>query len=160
MKYDPKTHLLRPLEDGEIIEEGDVRINFATCRIQETHLWITKAVFTTAIYTPHFRPVPITPGWRPRSEANEAFDGLTGDNIVAVSCSDTSRIDTIRVVQAIHNSNWHAFYIIPTCDLTPPDPERERFERWWKLCAPENMNATDDKETAYCIWLAARKEAV
>ena len=151
MTYNPKTHLLRPLEPGEIIEEGDLRIDFAECRIQETHHWITGTVFDIAIHTQHFRPVPITTGWRPRSEVN-----LIKPSDVVVWKS--GHLHNTFQDGYIPSPAWSHFLIIPPCDLPPPDPERERFEKWWAtLSVPTALNY----ETAWMVWqAAARKEAV
>ena len=167
MTYNPKTHLLRPLEPGEIIEEGDLRINFAECRIQETSSYITGMVFDLANYTPHFRPVPIpATGWRPRSEAHLIKDEPPFSTIVW-------RSKYLNYGTAVSYKNdpppigCSHFYIIPPCDIPPLDPERERFEKWIVLRGFNIERESDGEyryETARNSWIAwqaaARKENV
>lgn len=143
MTYNPKTHLLRPLEPGEIIEADDMH----------AHVFgYMRPV-----------PVPVTTGWRPRSEAHLIQEAPKGSE---VAWKGPALVETFPF-NVTPGQVWTHFYIIPPCDLPPPDPERERFEKW---IASRGFNIEREPdgeyryETARNSWdawqAAARKENV
>ena len=157
MKYDKNTHLLRPLEPGEIIEADDVTIDGRGRLVCGP--FPGERSYTPGCHAHYFRPVPITTGWRPRSEAAEAFIGLPKETLIAVQNGDSCATGYPDLALM---SPWHAFFVIPPCDIPPPDPERERFEAYIKNSfdsLPDKERYAATKEAFWKVWqAAARKE--
>ena len=149
MKYDPKKHLLRPLQEGEIIEDGDMTIN-GLGLIQSQ---FQTDVFSNGRFMPHFRPVPI-PTWHPLSESHLLKEAPKGSRLMIWTGKKTVYWD---IESPILPNDMVSFYIIPPCELPTPDPERERFEEYFKIRYPFGQDP-DKKEEFYAIWKAARKE--
>lgn len=162
MKYDKNTCLLRPLEPGEIIEADDVTIDGRgglVCRP-----FPGERSYTPGCHAHYFRPVPRTTVWRPRSEAHLIKEEPVFSTILwkakglNYGTGLTYKNDSPPPV-------YTHFFIIPPCDLPPPDPERERFEKW---IASRGFNVEREPdgeyryETARNSWdawqAAARKE--
>ena len=152
MKYDKNTCLLRPLEPGEIIKHGDVYLVDSSGFEPLPNVRAGNA-YDSGLHPQYFRPVPITTGWRPLSEAHLIKDEPPFSTIVW-------RSKYLNYGTAVSYKNdpppigCSHFYIIPPCDIPPPDPERERFEKWWATSHTSVANKAD----ALIVWLAARKE--
>ena len=167
MKYDKSKHYLRPLEPGEIIEADDVHL-FGDAVWRPANQSRIGDRFSAVWDPAFFRPVPRTTGWRPRSEAAEVLDGLAEADLVAVCYENGVTVHGVRVAK--DQTRWHAFFIIPPCDIPPPDPERERFEKWHRNefpgCSLEkdlqgNYVQSQSAQDSWMVWqAAARKEAV
>lgn len=134
MTYNPNTHLLRPLLEGEEIKPGDVfvgpglRLTTDTANAHAGKLW------TADKFTVHFRPVPVptASGWLPRREGAQSFH----DSILDV---DYCRIlyrwpDGMVISETYPNAEqgWTHYFVVPK----PPAPDplelsRQEFE---KLC--------------------------
>ena len=149
MNYNPKTHLLRPLEPGEIIEDGDL-IASREGLIDSVSIGIKHKPDK---HLSRFRPVPITTGWRPRSEAHMLRSFPLKSKVLWRNV-DSMYGDALFDASVETGESWNAFLIIPPCDLPQPDPERERFEKWWRTSHTSVANKAD----ALIVWLAARKE--
>lgn len=126
MTYNQSTHLLRPLIDGEILQDGDIFCSDGDfCETRDVGGQVLNGEGS------YFRPVPIST-WHPRSESHlikEAAEGsevkyVTGDGVSIWRSSDEPSPPGMA-----------AFFIIPPRDVKPEpvDGERGAFERWWQL---------------------------